>query len=315
MENSMPAIQWKLCLIVLLASGLSRVSVGAEEPPPATPVAKTEQPIKIDGVLDEPAWQTATPIRVNYVWGKVGQANPQPTMVVKYTWDDNYFYIGYETFDANLVALPTDQVQGPPKNQRSGASIADPKEKVDVTEFFISFGDERFFWELHHNAANQFNDIWIAVMDDAWPIAKQRIARFGIYFGDREIVDDDTEAGFTLETAARPKPKADGSPSTINDSSDTDTGYTAELRLPWLGLGAPFERETQVKAPPAVAGEPERTIHGPWKMEGQELRVLAVFQNGDLEDHYHHSSPTFPGSWFHKGATHYPRYRLVGPAK
>ncbi len=311
----MTACKLKLCPIVLLGIGLSTFSFGAEEPIPATPVAKTEQPIKIDGVLDEPAWLAAAPIRVNYVWGKTGQANDQPTMVVKYTWDDNYLYIGYETFDRNLVALGTDETQGPPKNQRTGARIADAKEKVDVVEFFVSFGDERFFWELHHNAANQFNDLWCAVVDEASPISKQTIARFGIYFGNREIVDDDTEAGITLASAARPKPKADGSPSTVNDSSDTDTGYTAELRLPWLGLGAPTERETRVNAPPLAAGEPERNIHGPWKMEGQEMLVLAVFQDGDLADHYHHSSPTFPGSWFHKGAAHYPHYRLVAPAK
>jgi hypothetical protein len=302
-----------LCLLVILAAGLPDLALAADEPAAATPVAKTEQPIKIDGVLDDPVWKSATAIPVKYVWGKTGQANEQPTMLVKY--DDNYFYIGYETFDSNLVALGTGESQGPPKNQRPAAKIGDAKEKVDVVEFFISFGDQRFFWELHHNAANQFNDLWCAVVDDAWPISKQTIARFGIYFGDREIVGDDPDAGITFASAVQLKPKADGSPSTVNDSSDVDTGYTGELRLPWLGLGAPTERESYVKAPAAAAGEPERNIHGPWKMEGQELLVLAVFQNGDLADHYHHSSPTFPGSWFHKGAAHYPHYRLVAPAK
>jgi hypothetical protein len=82
-----------------------------------------------------------------------------------------------------------------------------------------------------------------------------------------------------------------------------------------LGLGGPTDRETRVKAPGKAAGDPERSIHGPWKMDGQEMHVLAVFQDGDLADHYHHSSPTFPGSWFHKGAAHHPHYKLVDPAK
>ena len=45
-------------------------------------------------------------------------------------------------------------------------------------------------------------------------------------------------------------------------------------------------------------------------MAGQEIRILAVVQNGDLKQRYHHSSPTKPGDWFHKGAEHYPRYVL-----
>jgi len=31
---------------------------------------------------------------------------------------------------------------------------------------------------------------------------------------------------------------------------------------------------------------------------------------GDLKQRYHHSSPTKPGGWFHKGAEHYPQYVL-----
>ncbi len=301
----------KTFALTLVVIGLAATTIAAEEKTPAaTKVMKTEQPIKIDGVLDEPAWQAATPVPVKYIWGKVGQASDEPRMTVKYTWDDNYLYIGYETFDRNLVALGTGEKEGPAKNQREGAQISHRTEKVDVVEFFVSFGDQRFFWELHHNAANQFNDIWIAVTDDAWPITKQTIARFGIYFGTREIVNDDVDAGFTLAMAARPKPKADGSPSTINDSSDVDTGYTGELRLPWLGLGAPTAAESQVTVEPSEPGGPQRRKHGPWKMAGQEMLILSVFQDGDLKDHYHHASPTFPGSWFHKGAAHYPRYAL-----
>jgi len=45
-------------------------------------------------------------------------------------------------------------------------------------------------------------------------------------------------------------------------------------------------------------------------MGGQEIRIPAVVQNGDLKEGYHHSGPTNPGRWFHKGAEHYPRYVL-----
>ena len=81
-------------------------------------------------------------------------------------------------------------------------------------------------------------------------------------------------------------------------------------RLPWLGLGAPRDRETWVTAAKTGSESRPPRHHGPWKMAGQEVRILAVVQNGDLKERYHHSSPTKPGDWFHKGAEHYPRYVL-----
>jgi hypothetical protein len=62
---------------------------------------------------------------------------------------------------------------------------------------------------------------------------------------------------------------------------------------------------------PATPEGQKTRYHGPWKMEGAEIRVLSVCQNGDLEDRYHHDGPLFPGGWFHKGAPVWPRYLLV----
>jgi hypothetical protein len=45
-------------------------------------------------------------------------------------------------------------------------------------------------------------------------------------------------------------------------------------------------------------------------MGGRALRILAVVQDGDLPQRYHHSSPTLPGGWFHHGWDHWPEYRL-----
>jgi len=297
-----------LCFL-LVAVTVSLLPAADKDKTPPQPIKKATGPITIDGVLDEPAWKEATPVEVKYIWGKVGEASKEPRMTVRYTWDDQYLYIGYETFDKNLIALGTGEKEGPKGNQREGAQISHPTEKVDVVEFFISFGDTRFFWELHHNAANHFNDIWIVVPDESWPISKSTLNRFGIYFGTHEIVQDDPDAGVTLKTAVKLKPKKDGKPSTLNDSSDEDTGYVGEIRLPWLGLGAPVARESWV-AVEKEPGKPKRNVHGPWKMAGQEMLILAVFQDGDLKDHYHHSSPTKGGGWFHKGAEHYPKYVL-----
>jgi hypothetical protein len=279
----------------------------AEEPKPS-PIWKAKEAITIDGVLDEPAWKEAATVEVQYIWGKVGEKSKEPRMKAWYTWDDHYLHIAYETFDRNLVALGSGEKKGPKGNQVEGALIHHEKEKVDVVEFFLSFGDRQMFWEIHHNAANQFNDILITLVDPDRPIAKSMLFFDGIRFGTREVIEDDVEAGKTRQFAVKLKPKKDGKPSTVNDASDTDTGYIGELRLPWLGLGAPRERST-TKTVEESPGK-KKNVRGPWKMAGQPMMILAVFQDGDLKDHYHHSSPTKPGGWFHKGAEHWPRYVL-----
>lgn len=308
----------RLSIWVLVLGSLTAGLLSADDKPPAAksaPILKSAEPIKIDGVLDDPAWQQATPVDVVYVWGKVGEKSKEPRMIAKYTWDDHYLYIGYETFDKNLIARTTGAKKGPKDNQREVCMISHPTEKVDVVEFFISFGDPRFFWELHHNAANHFSDIFCVVADDNWPISKSTLFRFGIHFGTEQFLNDDVDGGRMLAKAVKLKPKTDGKSSTINDPGDEDSGYTAELRLPWIGLGAPVARETMVAVEPTVPGEKKRNIHGPWKMAGQELLILAVVQDGDTKEHYFHSSPTKPGGWFHKGSEHWPKYVLEAAKK
>lgn len=266
---------------------------------PAGPMKKTAGAITIDGALDEPCWKEAATIRADYVNSKQGVLSDDPRLAVKYTWDEQYLYIGYETFDKNLVALGSGESQGPVDNKRDGCEIYKEGVKVDVVEFFISFGDERFFWEIHHNALNQFNDVWCTVVDEKWPIAKSSFCPYGIIFGSGEYLKDFGQHQVAM--AVKMKPKADGKPSTVNDPSDEDTGYTAEIRLPWGSLGAP--RALQKKA--------DKNAEPKWDMAGQELIVLAVCQDGDLKERYHHSSPTRKGGWFHTTAALWPRYKLT----
>jgi hypothetical protein len=284
----------------------------AAEPASAVRMPKAAVPPVVDGVLDDACWQRAPVAAVDFVMGKLGQKAGRTPMQCRLTWDDQYLFIGYETFDDNLVAVGTGEEQGPAANRREGAKIYDPPVKIDVVEFFITCGDEHFFWEVHHNASNQFNDVWCAVIDDKQPAAKTTMARYGIHFGHGEFLDDDAGAKARFAAAVKLKPQADGVASTVNDESDTDTGYTAELRLPWTGLGAPLDRETWITVEPTTPNGEKVRYHGPWKMSGAEIRVLAVCQNGDLQDRYHHDAPLFPGGWFHKGAPVWPRYLLVG---
>lgn len=297
--------------IGLVAAPMGLVTLRAAEPAPPVRVPKAVVPPVVDGAFDDACWRRAPVAAVDFVMGKIGQKADRVPMKCRLAWDDRHLYIGYETFDDNLVAEGSGEEQGPAGNRRAGAKIHDPLVKVDVAEFFITCGDERHFWEVHHNARNQFNDVWCAVFDDKQPVAKTTMARYGIHFGHGEFLEDDAEAQARFAAAVMLKPKADDAASTVNDESDTDAGYTAELQLPWTALGAPLDRETWITVEPATPDGQKIRYHGPWKMEGAEIRVLGVCQNGDLKDRYHHDSPLFPGGWFHKGASWWPRYVLV----
>jgi len=294
------------------ASAIAADPAGKTEQAKPAPVYQAATPLAIDGKLEEPCWKQATPVRVDYVYGKVGEPAPQPRATVRLAWDEHYLYIGYETFDRNLVAVGTGAKQGPAGNQREGCEIWVPGKKVDVVEFFVSMGDEAFFWELHHNALNQFNDVWCTILPADHPVYRSTMSTWGIHLATQEYLQYEGDHKFA--SAVCLKPKADGKPSTVNDDTDVDTGYTAEIRIPWPALGAPRERATWLDAStgkPATAGTKDR-LGGPWKMEGLVLPILAVVQDGDLKDRYHHSSPTFKGGWFHTAATDWPRYVLTG---
>ena len=283
---------------------------------PAEPAFKATTAPVIDGKLDDACWQAAKTYTVDYVHStKPPRRAETAPMTVKYSWDDHYLYIGYEVFDKNLVALGKDEKQGPPTNRRQSLEIYKNDVKVDVVEFFLSMGDMRFFWEIHHNALNQFNDVWCVWTDSSWPVNKSTMTFYGVMFLAQEFIQD--EGPYTLATAVHLKPKADGKPSTINDDSDTDTGYTGEIRIPWLGLGVPRARQTTLTRPnPDNPKQPFREP-GPWKMEGFEFWALAVSQDGDLKDRYHRSSPYNKGSFFHEDAPSWPRFRCetAAPAK
>jgi len=281
-----------------------------EEPRLVREIYKTSGPVKIDGRLDERSWRAATPFRVDYIWGKKGTASRTPKMTVRYLWDEHYLYIGYETVDKNLVAVAADRKQGPEDNQRLAAVIWKDKVKVDVVEFFLSFEDRNFLWEIHHNATNQFNDIWITVLDPKWRVAKSWTWRRGIIFSDDLFLQDDYE--YKLAIATQLKPKADGRPSTVNDETDVDSGYVGEMRLPWGGLATSKQRAVLVKQPPLWKGGQPWLKPVAWKMAGAKLAALAVMQDGDAKERYFHDSPTrSPYGWFHKSYDAWPVYTLV----
>ena len=263
----------------------------AETQADLTLIPKSAKPVKIDGVLDEECWQTAAAVKADFIKGGDGKVSDVPRMLARYTWDKDYLYIGYEVFDTNIVARGNGATKGPAPG-REGCAISPP---ADVVEFFIGFSNSNLFWEVHHNASNNFNDILVLVDLPAWKRNPPAFVYSGIYWAMQEFIKDAGEQ--KLAVAVQMRPRADGKPSTVNDATDKDAGYTGELRLPWVGIGG-------------------------WKeMTGRELTILAVTETGDLPNPpyktpYHTSCPTLPtADFFHKHFAKWPRYKLGGAAK
>lgn len=275
-------------------------AAGADVPAPAVTgkIVRATQPLTIDGKLDEPVWQQAETVSAEWIYSKDNKKSAQPRMTVRYAWDDYYLYIGYEVFDTNLTVKALDKQKGPADNRRQGLenAVSPPQPQVDLAEFFVMFDDENMFWETHHSANNLFNDLMIIRALPAWKNAMPAMASWpGIYFGREEFIKDEGDHKLAMATVL--KAKADGKPSTVNDPSDTDTGYTAELRYPWFGIGAPAKL---------------RAKDGKWAMAGKEMRILSVIQDGDTAELYFTSVPSTTSAFFHEQTARWSRYVLMG---
>lgn len=283
-----------------VAVALAGTALAAE--PPATqptPIYRTKTAPVIDGKLDDACWQNAVVVVANHLYAAPGQRTEPPPLVARFVWDGRYLYIGYEVNDTNIVALGTGRESGPLGNRRPMSEEYLPEKHLDLVEFFISFGSMRMFWEIHHNASNHLNNLWIE-LPTAEALAK--IAKPGykdVTFHRERYVDDD--GAFTVARAVRLKPRKDGKPSTVNDPADRDTGYTGEIRLPWAGLGAPAAK---------------RRPDGSYALAGARLPILAASLNGNGgQAVYHSSAPDLPKLMFHFSVALWPKHVLVDELK
>jgi len=220
-------------------------------PPTHALVTRAEGKITIDGKLDEQAWKKAQPLPVDMVHTKLIRTDPAG--VFRMTWDDENFYIGFRVPDDDIQALGA---------EHDKCDIVPPR---DVIEVFIDInGDSHHFFELHLNALNGFNDIFIIRPPEDSPLRAR--TRYGLMF----IKGWDMAE---YETAV----SVDG---TLNDDKP-DRAWYGEMRLPFKSLLMPVGKKH-----PAP---------------GDTWRVQLVVQDGDVKDRrYMAWSPTTE-PWFHHG--------------
>jgi len=170
---------------------------------------RASSPIKVDGSLDAAAWQ-AVP------WTRdfrdiEGDARPKPRFRTraKMLWDDNNFYVAAQLEEPHVWGT----------NTQHDAVIFNDN---DFEVFIDPDSDSHDYYEFEINALNTGWDL----------LLKKPYKDGGPALNEWEI------AG--LKTAVHVE-------GTLNNPTDTDTGWTVEIAFPWKALGE-FARRT---VPPA----------------------------------------------------------------
>ncbi|SHK28669.1 carbohydrate-binding family 9-like protein [Rhodothermus profundi] len=159
---------------------------------------RSDHPLRIDGRLDEPAWQAA-PWSEPFVDIEGPHRPPPPYHTrIKLLWDDTYLYIGAELEEPHLWATLT---------RRDTIIFYDN----DFEVFIDPDSDTHTYYELEINA---LGTVWDLLLLKPYRDGGPALNAWDIR---------DLKAAVALD-------------GTLNDPSDIDRGWTVELALPWTVL-------------------------------------------------------------------------------
>ncbi len=186
-------ILWAVLVTVTVAS------MAAQEPL-RYDARRAAAPIRVDGKMDDAAWQSAP--WTTYFVDIEGDAKPRPRFRTraKMLWDDQYFYIAAEMEDPHVWATLT---------EHDSVIFRDN----DFEVFLNPSGDTLNYFEFEINALNTGWDLFLpkpykqkGKADNSWEIPG-------------------------LKTAVH----VDG---TLNQPGDTDRGWSVEIAFPWTAFGS-----------------------------------------------------------------------------
>jgi hypothetical protein len=168
----------------------------SEAPLPHYLIRQAHGPVVIDGRLDEFDWATAPQIDEFTRILHDYGRILNPTRA-RMLWDADHLYVAFACRDRDMWALFTEE--------------DDPMWSEEVVEAFIDpDGDGRDYLEVEINPLNAVVDLHIGRLTPEW------------------VADKDWDiAG--LRTAVRTH-------GTVNDSTDTDEGWTVEMAIPWAAF-------------------------------------------------------------------------------
>ncbi len=205
---------------------LGSVRIAAADPPLAQYTCyRATGEIQLDGKLDESAWQEAPRSQpfVDIVTGEAGWYETRAALL----WDDRYLYLGFTIPETNVVATLT---------ERDSKIYRD-----NDVEVFIAGKDA--YYEFEINALNTIYEVfWIwpdALKPEGpykpadWDVSGPNVAKLAGVGGHKH--PRGTRWGF-LDWDFPGLRHAVHVEGTLNDSSDTDRGWSVELALPWEGL-------------------------------------------------------------------------------
>ena len=173
-----------------------RSPAAATPVPPASPVACrfADDPITIDGTLDDVAWKDAATIE-NFSMPWLGKDSKPVTKATraKILWDRENLYVAADMDDADLYADIT---------EHDGQTWDN-----DVFEVFLKpAADKPAYYEFQVNAANTQFDCFVP--------RRGHVGRF------KKLHD------FGIESAVKLR-------GTLDDWTDRDQGWSVEMRIPW----------------------------------------------------------------------------------
>lgn len=192
---------------------------------------KTEQPITVDGKMDEEAWKDIPGLMLRDL---VTGAAPMQQTVVKMLWDNQYLYIGFELQDTNIWA-ECNEPQGPKA-----------KKVIMIVDQFVEIlldpdCDGRNYCEFQVNPLNNLYQTWIGAG------SKDKFKH------DLDFSTNNYHNNWVCEGLK----KAVAINGTLNKPGDTDKSWSVEMAIPWSSL-KPF---CQGSCPP-VTGDVWRTDLG-----------------------------------------------------
>lgn len=189
-----------LCFLIVTSTVLSqsdkKLSLGEQ---PTFKVSKTNQPIIIDGKMDEEIWSN-TEARTFDNFYRIDKPDDQQQTTFRMLWDEENLYLFYQMEDKYLTARET---------KRDGEPYLDDCAEI----FFITAPDSldtHFGYELNLNKAS--NDF--------------------IYFNDFYNGEDLAFKGFNPDFEVEVTYNG-----TINNNNDVDVGWTMELAIPLSNFG------------------------------------------------------------------------------